>query len=63
MTSKVTKRIFNASEIGIFSLQDELRKWYREYYSKNREAERKRYRDYYAANSEAEKTLYHCRFE
>ena len=35
--------------------QDQLRKWYREYYSHNKEAERKRYRDYYASNAEAER--------
>ena len=32
--------------------QDQLRKWYRDYYARNKEAERKRYRDYYAANAE-----------
>ena len=35
--------------------QEQLRKWYRDYYAKNKQAERKRYRDYYAANTEAEK--------
>jgi hypothetical protein len=35
--------------------QDQLRKWYRDYYSHNKEAERKRYRDYYASNPEAER--------
>lgn len=35
--------------------QDQLREWYREYYSHNKEAERKRYRDYYALNTEAER--------
>ncbi len=36
-------------------VQDQLRKWYREYYSHNKEAEQKRYRDYYASNPEAER--------
>ncbi|KAJ8322457.1 hypothetical protein O5D80_000012 [Batrachochytrium dendrobatidis] len=35
--------------------QDQLRKWYREYYSHNKEVERKRYRDYYASNAKAER--------
>ncbi|EGF79154.1 hypothetical protein BATDEDRAFT_89840 [Batrachochytrium dendrobatidis JAM81] len=37
--------------------QDQLRKWYREYYSHNKEVERKRYKDYYASNAEAEKEI------
>lgn len=34
---------------------EQLRKWYRDYYQKNKEKERKRYREYYASNSDLEK--------
>jgi hypothetical protein len=35
--------------------QEELKKWYRDYYSQNKESERRRYRTYYALNSVVEK--------
>lgn len=35
--------------------QELLRKWYREYYHKNKEKERKRYREYYSLNADLEK--------
>jgi hypothetical protein len=39
-------------------IQDEheqLRKWFRDYYQKNKEKERKLYRDYFASNTDLEK--------
>ena len=36
-------------------LQEQLKKWYRTYYSQNKESERLRYRNYYANNSDIEK--------
>ena len=35
--------------------QEQLKKWYRDYYSKNKEIERQRYRNYYASNADKEK--------
>jgi len=35
--------------------QEELKKWYRDYYSQNKVSERQRYRTYYALNSVTEK--------
>jgi hypothetical protein len=35
--------------------QEKLKKWYRNYYSQNKESERLRYRNYYVNNSEKEK--------
>ena len=37
------------------SEHEELRKWYRDYYQKNKEKERKRYREYYSSNADLEK--------
>ena len=35
--------------------QEQLKEWYRNYYSQNKESERLRYRNYYANNSDIEK--------
>ena len=35
--------------------QEQLKEWYRNYYSQNKESERMRYRNYYANNSDIEK--------
>jgi hypothetical protein len=35
--------------------QEQLKKWYRNYYSENKETERQRYRNYYAVNTDKEK--------
>jgi len=35
--------------------QEQLKKWYRNYYAQNKESERLRYRNYYVNNSEKEK--------
>ena len=35
--------------------QDELKNWYRDYYSRNKDIERQRYRNNYALNSELER--------
>ena len=35
--------------------QEQLKKWYRNYYTQNKESERLRYRNYYVTNSEREK--------
>ena len=37
------------------SAQEQLKKWYRNYYSQNKEIERQRYRNYYASNADKEK--------
>ena len=35
--------------------QEQLKKWYRDYYSQNKESERQRYRTFYALNSVTER--------
>ena len=34
---------------------EQLRKWYRDFYQKNKETERKRYREYYLSNTDLER--------
>jgi hypothetical protein len=42
-------------EMGFIFGQEQLKKWYRNYYSQNKESERLRYRNYYTNNSDIEK--------
>ena len=35
--------------------QEQLKKWYRDYYSENKEFERQRYRNYYFKNADKER--------
>ena len=37
------------------SEKEQLRQWYKNYYSKNQEKERERYREYYHNNADSEK--------
>ena len=44
------------------SEKEQLRQWYKNYYSKNQDKERERYREYYHQNTESEKARIkqHC---
>ena len=44
------------------SEKEQLRQWYKNYYSKNQEKERERYREYYHNNADSEKARIkqHC---